>query len=211
MQGECLFKQQEYVKALPILAAALESKKLTDKVEPLVLLHAGQAAAQTKEWPKSVTYLTSLTTKYPESNYITEAQYELGWAKKNQGELDAALKDLELAATNNRGEVGARARFMVGEIYFEKKDFEEASRQYQRAMFGYGGEAAPEDVKNWQAKSGYQAARCAEVMIEGEKDAKKKADSIAQAKRFYTFVVEKHPSNELAAEAKKRLEVLSKL
>jgi TolA-binding protein len=211
MQGECLFKQQDYAKALPVLAAALKTGKLSDKVDPLVLLHAGQSAAQIKDWPQSVTYLTSLTTKYPESVYITEAQYELGWAKKNQGELDAALKDFELAATHNRGEVGARARFMIGEIYFEKKDFEEASRQYQRAMFGYGGEAAPEDVKNWQAKSGYQAARCAEVMIEGAKDAKQKADAIAQAKRFYTFVVEKHPNHELAAEAQKRLDILSKL
>lgn len=211
MQGECLFKQNDYAKALPVLAAALETGKLTEKVEPLVLLHAGQAAAQVKDWPESVKYLTSVVTKYPQSNYITEAQYELGWAKKNQGQLDEALKDLELAATNNRGEVGARARFMVGEIYFEKKEFEEASRQYQRAMFGYGGEAAPDDVKNWQAKSGYQAARCAEVAIEGAKDPKKKADSIAEAKRFYTFVAEKHPTNELAAEAKKRLDVLSKL
>jgi TolA-binding protein len=211
MKGECLFKEAKYAEALPVLKAALDTKKLTEKVEPLVLLHAGQSAAQTKKWEDSLDYLSAILEKYKTSPYVDEATYEMGWAQKNTGELDDALKNFEKAATTNRGEVGARARFMLGEVYFEKKEFEEASRQYQRAMFGYGGEQAPADVKNWQAKSGYQAARCAEVKIQEAKDAKKKADAIAEAKKFYTFVVDKHPQNELAADSKKRLDVLGKL
>jgi outer membrane protein assembly factor BamD (BamD/ComL family) len=181
------------------------------KVEPLVLLHAGQAAAQTKKWDDALKYLATVSEKYKDSPYVDEAAYEMGWAKKNQGKLDEAAKDFEVAATTNRGEVGARARFMLGEIYFEKKDFATASKEYQRAMFGYGGEQALPETKNWQAKSGYQAARCAEVRIQDAKDAKAKADALAEAKRFYTFVAEKHPTSELAPDAKKRLEVLSKL
>ncbi|HTN74120.1 MAG TPA: hypothetical protein VL096_02695, partial [Pirellulaceae bacterium] len=88
---------------------------------------------------------------------------------------------------------------------------DEASRQYQRAAFGYGGDAAPPEVKNWQAKSGFQAARCAEVQIQEAKDAKKRAEFVAAAKKLYTYVVEKHPTSELAPDAKKRLDVLSKL
>ena len=196
---------------MPALAAALDTKTLSDKVEPLVLLHAGQSAAQLKKWDDSVKYLSAIATKYPDSTYETEAMYELGWAKKNLDKPDEALKDLEVAATKNRGEVGARARFMIGEIYFEKKDFDEANRQYQRAAFGYGGDAAPADVKNWQAKSAFQAARCAHVQVQTAKEAKKKADLIAEAKKFYALVAEKHADNELAAEAKKQLEALSKL
>lgn len=211
MKGECLFKLAKYAEALPVLSAALDTKKLTDKVEPLVLLHAGQAAAQLKKWDESQSYLAVIASKFPTSPYKDEAAYETGWAKKNQGKLDDALKDFDAAATANRGEVGARARFMMGEVYFEKKEFEEASRQYQRAMFGYGGEQAAPEVKNWQAKSGYQAARCAEVQIQEAQDAKKKAAALAEAKKFYTFVAEKHPQNDLAAEAKKRLALLSKL
>src|SRR5690606_8619115 len=142
MKGECLFKLTKYAEALPVLSAALDTKKLTDKVEPLVLLHAGQAAAQLKKWDESLGYLAIIASKFPDSPYKDEAAYEAGWAKKNQSKLDDALKDFDAAATANRGEVGARARFMMGEIYFEKKEFEEASRQYQRAMFGYGGEQA---------------------------------------------------------------------
>lgn len=210
MKGEALFKLGKYAEALPVLAAALDTKKLTEKVEPLVLLHAGQSAAQLKKWDDALKYLAQVPQNFKQSPYVDEANYEMGWAKKSQGKLDDALKDFE-AATTNRGEVGARARFMMGEVYFEKKDFEEASRQYQRAMFGYGGEQAPPEVKNWQAKSGYQAARCAEVRIQEAKDPKKKADAIAEAKRFYAFVSEKHPQSELAGDAKKRLDVLNKL
>jgi TolA-binding protein len=210
MKGEALFKQAKYAEALPVLTAALDTKKLSEKVEPLVALHAGQAAAQTKKWDDSLKYLAIVTSKYKESPYEDEATYETGWAKKNQGKLDDAIKDFE-AAASNRGEVGARARFMLGEVYFEKKDFATASKEYQRAMFGYGGDQAPAETKNWQAKSGFQAARCAEVRIQESKDAKAKADAIAEAKRFYTFVIEKHPQSELAPDSKKRLDVLSKL
>ena len=78
-------------------------------------------------------------------------------------------------------------------------------------MFGYNGEAANAETKNWQAKSGFEAGRCTEVRLGAEKDAAAKAKLLADAKRFYTFVVEKHPKHELAAEAKKRLDVLAKL
>ncbi|MCE9528928.1 MAG: hypothetical protein K8R36_23020, partial [Planctomycetales bacterium] len=95
--------------------------------------------------------------------------------------------------------------------YFEKKQHAEAVREFQRAMFGYGADMAAPETKNWQAKSGYEAGRCTEVRIGAEKDATAKAKLIADAKRFYTFVVEKHPTHELTAEAKKRLDVLAKL
>jgi len=211
MKGEALFKLQKYDEALPVLAQAIDSQKLSAKVEPLVLLHAGQAAAQLKKWDESLKYLAVVASKHKESAYVDEAAYEMGWAQKNLGKLDDALPNFETAATSDRGEVGARARFMMGEVYFEKKDFDEASRQYQRCMFGYGGDAAPAEVKNWQAKSGFQAARCAEVNVQEAKDPKKRADALAEARKFYTFVVEKHPQSELAPDAKKRLEALSKL
>jgi hypothetical protein len=99
---------------------------------------------------------------------------------------------------------------MMGEIYFNEKKFDEASREFQRAMFGFGGEQATAQTKNWQAKSGYDAGRVAEVQIMAANGAARQK-LIADAKRYYTFVVEKHAGHELAAEAKKRLEALGKL
>jgi tetratricopeptide (TPR) repeat protein len=180
-------------------------------MEALRLLHGGQSAAQLKQWKESLALLGEIPTKYPESPILPEAHYELGWARQNSGDLAGALQDFEIAATKSRDAVGARARFMMGEIQFEKKAFDDAVREFQRAMFGYGGENAPAETKNWQAKSGFEAGRCAEVQINETKDPAVKAKLVADAKRFYGFVVEKHAGHELAADAKKRLDVLNKL
>src|SRR4030095_12972153 len=95
----------------------------------------------------------------------------LAWRTRIAGQPAEALQDDEAAATKSRYLVGARARFMMGEVYFQEKKYDDASREFQRAMFGFGGEQATPETKNWQAKSGYEAGRIAEVQIATAKDA----------------------------------------
>jgi TolA-binding protein len=211
MKAECLFRQQNFPEAFPAYEAAAKTKASSPTIEALILLHGGQSAAQLKQWDASLAMLTQLPTKFPESPFVAEAFYEAGWAQQNLAQPAEALKSYEEAANRSRDHVGARARFMMGEIEFEQKKFDEAIREFQRAMFGFGGDSAMPETKNWQAKSGYEAGRCAEVQIASDKDAAAKAKHLADAKKFYEFVVTKHPQHELAAEAKKRLDALAKL
>jgi TolA-binding protein len=176
----------------------------------LTLLHGGQSAAQIKQWPVSVELLDALIEQFPDSPYLAEAHYERGWARQNQDQLDASLEDYEIAA-NERSVVGARARFMMGEVRFTQKKFEEAVREFQRVMFLYGGDEAPEEIITWQVKAAFEAGRCAEVQITNSENAQAKAAAIADAKKFYSFVTTKHPDSDLAAEAKKRLATLARL
>jgi TolA-binding protein len=177
----------------------------------LTLLHGGQSASQLKDWKTAEAMLASIPAKHADTPLLPEALYELGWARQNSGKADEALKNYEAAATKSRDHVGARARFMMGELLFGQKKHDDALREFQRAMFGFGGEQAAAETKNWQAKSGYEAGRCAEVQIAAATNAAAKQKLIADARRFYTFVVEKHAGHELAGEAKKRLEALGKL
>jgi hypothetical protein len=78
-------------------------------------------------------------------------------------------------------------------------------------MYGYGGEQAAADTKNWQAKSGYEAGRCAEVQIAAARDATEKQKYVADAERCYRYVKDRHPGHELAEISKKRLSALGKL
>lgn len=211
MKAESLYKQDKHKEALPAFQAALKEKLSSAKMDEILLLHAGQCAGQLKEWKTSLDLLTQFETKFPDSSSLPSANYHVGLAQQNLGKADEAIKAYETAATTSRDEVGAKARFMLGELQFEKKAHEDAIREFQRCMFGYGGDNAAPETKNWQAKSGFEAGRCAEVQITGAPDAAAKAKHIADAKRFYTFVADKHPQHELAADAKKRLEVLSKL
>jgi TolA-binding protein len=211
MKAECLFKQQNYERALPAYQSALAVKASTPLIESLLLLHGGQTAAQLKRWDDSIQLLSQLAQQQQESPLLAEALYERGWARQNLGQTVEAQTDYEAAATRSRDHVGARARFMLGELLFSQKKHDQAVREFQRAMYGYGGDQASAETKNWQAKSGFEAGRCAEVLLSGAADSAARQKNLADARRFYTFVAEKHSGHELAREAKKRLEALSKL
>jgi len=205
MQAECLFRQEQFADAWKAYEVALKTKASSPTIEVLARLHAAQAAAQLKNWEASVELLTQIEQQHPQSPLLAEALYELGWARQNLGQTAEALAHYEAAATRARNETGARARFMRGELLFADKKHSEALRDFQRAMYGYGGDDAPPAVKNWQAKSGFEAGRCAEVLAASAADEAAKAGHLASARKFYTFVVEKHPAHELAGDAKKRL------
>lgn len=207
MKAECLYRLGKYMDALPAFKEATTAESLNDTLRTLGLLHGGQAAGQLKQWKDSVALLDQLLEKFPQTTYAAEARYERGWAKQNLGDADAALADFESAA-GARDHVGARARFMMGEIRFERKQYDEAVKDFQRVMFGFGGDKATAETKTWQAKSGFEAARCWEVQIESAADPAKRAAALANAKKFYTYVVEKHAPDPLAADAKKRLDAL---
>jgi TolA-binding protein len=210
MKAECLFRQEDYEQALPAYLATQDAKLSSATIEVLADLHGGQSASQLENWKQAIALLARIPERHADSPYLAEAYYELGWAKQNSDQEEEALKDYEQAASASRGVVGARARFMIGELYFGKKEFPEAIRQFQRVMFGYGGENAPDEVKKWQVKAGFEAARCSEVQIEKSKGAAR-TKLISDAKRDYGFVVDKAPEDELAPKAKERLEALSKL
>ena len=211
MKAECLFRQENYKEAWPAYQAALKTKASSVPFDVLTRLHGGQSAAQLKQWEEAAALLAQIPAKYEQSPYVAEANYELGWAKQNLNQTAEAIAGYEAAATQSRDHVGARARFMLGELLFTQKKHDEAIKEFQRAMFGYGGEQASAETKNWQAKSGYEAGRCAEVQIAAAADAAAKQKHVADATRFYTFVAEKHAHHELAAEAKKRLAALGRL
>jgi TolA-binding protein len=210
MKAECLFRLEKYAEALPVYLATREVKLASPVSQVLALLHGGQSALQTENWEQAVTLLSQIPEQHTDSPYLAEAYCELGRAKQNSGKEADAVSDYEKAAELSRAEVGARARFMVGELTFARKEFAEAIRHFQRVMFGYGGEAAAPETKKWQAKAGFEAARCAEVQI---KDAQgpARAELQKQAQQAYQYVIDKHPQDEMASQAKKRLEELTKL
>jgi TolA-binding protein len=212
MRAECLFRESKYKEAWPAYQEAIKNPASTPAMEVLTLLHGGQSASQLKQYDEALKLFAAIPEKFPDTPYLPEAIYESGWAKQNLNKIADAIKDYAAAAEHkSRGEVSCRARFMLGELLFEQKNYAEAIKEFQRAMYGYGGDNAPEETKNWQAKSGYEAGRCAEVQIASAKDAATKTKLIADAKKFYSFVTEKHSMHDLAPEAKKRLEALAKL
>ena len=210
MQAECQFKLENHKDALPAFKASINSPPSSPQMQALAYLHGGQSAAQLDQWEDSIRLLDVIPERYSDSAYVAEALYERGWAKQNLKRLDDAIADFEQAA-KSRADVGARARFMIGEIQFERKQHDEAIKSFLRVMYGYGGEQAPAAVKNWQGSAGFEAGRCAEVQIQNAQDSQQKLKLIQDAKTYYSFVAEKHPNHKLAVQAKDRLAALAKL
>ncbi len=221
MVGECWFKQGEFEQALEKYKKALEQIRANDEtsasvrdkaarqVRELTLLHGGQSAAQLEQWDSAIQWHNEHRQRFPSSSYLAQVFYETGFAYHQKGDNKNGLKFYTQVADKYRSQVGARARFMIGEIHFANQALEKAIPEFQRVMFGFGAEQAPVEIKNWQAKSGFEAGRCSEVLVQAAKTEKSKQKAIQFAKNFYSYVIEKHPDHELADDARKRMEALS--
>lgn len=216
MKGECAFKSEDFNAALAIYTQARqrleasESVAASEQVQSLIYLHGAQCYRELSEWAKCQEWLQVVLNKYPKTPYIGTTLYELAFCKQQQGKTNEALKLYSEVAGEFRSEVGARARFMMGEIYFGKRDFVKAIPEFQRVMYGFGGDRASDSVKNWQVKAAYEAARCSEVLLESLQGPGR--DKVIQtAQEFYSFIVEKHAKHELAAQAQTRLGELQRL
>ena len=211
MQAESLFKLKKYEEALPAFEKLLEVELSSPLFQVLVRLHAGQSAGQLKRWQESLAILETIPKDFAKSSYLPETHYEIGWAQHQLKKFDLALKSYEEAATESRTAVGARARFMMGEVEFQQKKFTQAIRHFQRVMYGFGGAEAAADVKNWQSKAALEAGRCCGVQAQQSKTAADRKKWITDARKYYNYVLQSHPASGEAALAKKRLEALSSL
>ena len=189
LMGECRFRQAKYADALAEYVSV--GKLSTERFEVSKLLHSGQAAAQLQKWQQSEQYLTLCVERYPDSPDASDALYELAWAQQNLGRLDDALKTYERVTTITEGEAAARARFMTGEIHFERKEHAEAVRHFFTVAYAY-------PYPQWQAAAHYEAGRCFEVL-----------GKVEQARKSYREIVDKYPDSEKAKPAQERLKSLS--
>lgn len=197
MIAESRFARKQYDEAVAAYQDSFARPTANKEFQALAHLHAGQALAQQKKWNESFDLLDKAIGEYPDSAYLPELRYEAAWAQQNLGQGDAALKRYEQVVEETDREVSARARFMIGEILFEKKEYKEAIRNFFKVAYGYGYPQSSEAVRVWQASASYEAGRCFEVLKMTE-----------QAKKSYQEVVEQYPTSDKVPLAKRRLEAL---
>lgn len=215
MIAECLFQQKKYQPAYlefkKIRQTIIESTKTNDAEKSLTCLHGAESANKSREYTDAISFVTTLKQDLKSKLYAAESMLELGNAYRGLKEFENAISAFQDATDLSTSETGARAGFLIGEVYFQQKKFEDAIRQYKLVIYGYGGSRAPDAVKKWQCSSGYETARCYQVQIKDEKDAAKRKSNIEDALKFFNYVVTNHPSDKLATESKKQIESLKTL
>ena len=205
MQAECLFRLEDYEQALAAFKRAGAAGATNETIAVLTLLHGGQSAAQLNQWDESLKWLGPIAKKFPQSPYLPEALYEQGWALQNLQKWDDARHHYELVIEKSRSEIGARARFMLGELLFGRKDFAGAIAEFRRLLYGYGGENSAAEIKPWQAKGGLEAGRCAAVLAGQTSNREQKAAYVANARKYLRYVTEKYAGTEEATVAAEQL------
>jgi TolA-binding protein len=216
MVAECLLAKEDFegaFKEYNVIRSRLEkdpkNSSLSEQAHALVYLHGAQAASKLKKWTDAESLANSLISKFPDSKYKPYALYELAFAKQKQRKSKEAVELYTEVAENYREEIGAHARFMIGEVLFTEGNHARAITEFQKVMYGYGGTQAPNEIRNWQALAAWEAGRCSEVLISDLKgDSRIKA--IGVSKKFYEFVVNNHSEHEIAKQAKERLTELSR-
>ena len=204
MIGECLFKSGQYEQALQAYEE-VPTNDLAENSRALSQLHAGQAAAQLKRWEDTIRLLAPLISENPNSPFVSHASYELARAHQNLNQNNRAEELYRFVVETSRSNVGAQARFMLGELYFARKEFGPALREFQRLMYGYGGKDAPADIKPWQAKAGLEAGRVLAIQAGQEKAASRRRQLIERAKKYLRYVVEQHRGTDEATAAARQL------
>lgn len=195
MKGEALFAGEKYAEALDAYKAAQGSEPAAESLMPLAMLHAGQAAGQLGQWQAARDWLQTTLQKHPEFDGRSEVEYELGWTQWKLGSADQARPLLEKVAQADKSPIGARARFVLGELEFADKDYEQAVRTFFQVAYGYGDRNAPEAYHPWQAESLFEAARCLEQL-----------DRTSAANKLYEELLERFPNEPKADLARQRLE-----
>ena len=143
-----------------------------------------------KKWPECQKFFEALVREFPQFEESREARYGLAVALQNQGKLTEARDIYQELAKAAEGETAAKARFMLGEVAFGERKYEDAIEQYVVVATGY-------PYENWQALAQFETGRCFLSLGKRQK-----------AIEAFRAVVEKHPRHAKAADAVRMLEEL---
>ena len=181
LAAECLFRQNKFDEALPLFARVADDK--VERYHALALYRAGTCATNQKKWPESQRFFETLTRDFPKFEQLHDARYGLAFAQQNQGRLDDARSLYEQVAKTTDSETAAKARFMLGEVAFAQKKFEDAIEQYVAVTSGY-------PYKQWQALAQFEIGRCFVSLGKSQK-----------AIEAFKTVVDKYPDHAKAQDA----------
>lgn len=190
LAAESYFRLNQFEKALPLFVAVATAK--VENYQDHALYRAGACAGNLKNWPQSQQHFAALIAQFPKFEQISEARYGLALALQNQVKLAEARQLYEQVTTETDNETAAKARFMVGEIAFAEKKYEDAIEQYLAVAVGY-------PYKEWQGLARFETGRC--FMELGQKD---------KALASLELLVEKFPEHAKVADANKLIAELKK-
>ena len=222
MIAESLFRNRQFGPALVAYQVAKpivdRSSVVEENLKWLTILHGAQAANRQQnfqaaiDWTRGVTDLsdtdsTSGNVSPSDQSYKQDVFLEIGKAYDGLQDSANATKFWRLAMASLT-QTGAEATCLVGHQLLKEKRFDEAERQFKKVFFGFGGKAAKQEIRPWQAYARYQAARSNFLRAQETENSLTKQAYLKIAIKHFQALVDDYPDDKLAAKAKSELEKL---
>lgn len=153
--AECFYRQNKFAEAYTHYDTVVKSRDA--KYAPNALYRGGDSAGALKRWADSQKMYAALIAGFADFYAINEARYGLGLALQNQNQLDKALQTYEAVTKATSSPTAAKCRFMMGEIAFSQKKYDDASAHFLEVVVGY---PEKEEYAEWQALAHLEAGRC---------------------------------------------------
>ena len=125
-------------------------------------------------------------------------------AQQNLGNSAEAERLFSSVAERGQGEHAARARFMLGEVLYARREYVPAIREFRKVMFGFDTETNPQ-VAKWQAKAGFEAGQCAGVLASQQQNRTERSSYVDLAQKFFQYVITRHPETKESEAATEQL------
>ena len=157
------------------------------EVARAALLRLGEAYASGQQWGESRGAYERYLREHAEAPGASRARFGIAWALENSGDHEGAIDGYGAIASDERGELGARAQFQIGECLFALGRHDEAVRELLKVDILFGQE-------EWSAAAVCEAGRC--LAAQGR---------YAEAARQFRDVTERFPESEWAILATREL------
>ncbi|HET6246349.1 MAG TPA: tetratricopeptide repeat protein [Tepidisphaeraceae bacterium] len=139
LAGEASIRQQDWPKAIEMLLPFRDQDPFRNAagIADRAVLRLGYAYAQAKQWEPSRVSYEALLNRFPQSEWINEARFGMGWAMQNQGRFDDAVNIYNDLRNRTAAEPAARALLNIGVCRLEQKRVEEALKSLMAVPLTY--------------------------------------------------------------------------
>jgi tetratricopeptide (TPR) repeat protein len=101
------------------------------------LLRLGYAFAQAQKWEESRQAMEAVVQRFPQSPWVYEARYGMGWAWQNMNQFDNACNAYAEVTRGSAAEVAARAQLQIGLCRLAQKRYPEAAKELLVVSYTY--------------------------------------------------------------------------
>jgi TolA-binding protein len=135
--GDCYFNARNFAKAQIYYSKAASASPNT---ADYALFQAAYVSGLQKNYSEKINKLESLINKYPKSEYVDDALYEIGRSylmMENNAKAIATYQ--QLLSSQPTSEMARKGALEIGMIYFNEKNYDNAISAYKKVITNYPG------------------------------------------------------------------------